>query len=314
MQSTKVHKRWIDYAKAIGIILVVIGHVIPISNEWKQWIYTFHMPLFFALSGYLFNSKRPTIKVAQRLLLPLFVYMLLIVIPYEFKLYAIGETTIPNIIWRFINVQTCIKATAFWFPYSLFIGLMTMKFLTIRFNRKQIMIISFIFLILSYITDYIELPQKYYPLAFNRILFIMPFLWSGTIFKKYECDSIMENKYILLIATIISSGNIFFLSYNFIDMKNGHFGFPFWSYFVALSTVFLLICALKRIDIYIPSLEYIGKSSITIMYTHVLIYIWLSHWITNSIIILVVILIIGCLFHFIISRFKLLKFLFLGNA
>lgn len=100
-------------------------------------------------------------------------------------------------------------------------------------------------------------------------------------------------------------------------MKNGHFGLPIWSYFVALSTIFLLICALKRVEcqsIYIPILDYIGKSSLTIMYTHILIYIWVSHWIINSIIILVVILIIGCLFHFIISRFKVLKVLFLGNA
>lgn len=42
----------IDYTKAIGIILVVIGHsACPIAI--KNFIYSFHMPLFFIISGYL---------------------------------------------------------------------------------------------------------------------------------------------------------------------------------------------------------------------------------------------------------------------
>lgn len=41
---------WIDVLKGIGIILVVIGHV-NTKGFLVQWLYTFHMPLFFALSG-----------------------------------------------------------------------------------------------------------------------------------------------------------------------------------------------------------------------------------------------------------------------
>ena len=58
---------WLDYAKAIGITLVVVAHVIgglkeelvgPGIREYSAplfYIYTFHMPLFFAISGYLFS-------------------------------------------------------------------------------------------------------------------------------------------------------------------------------------------------------------------------------------------------------------------
>lgn len=53
---------WVDYAKGIGIFLVVLGHVLrgllpailspsPLTQAIDQWIYTFHMPLFFFLSG-----------------------------------------------------------------------------------------------------------------------------------------------------------------------------------------------------------------------------------------------------------------------
>ncbi|MBR2491927.1 MAG: acyltransferase family protein [Paludibacteraceae bacterium] len=55
----------IDIAKAIGIIFVVIGHCCAIPRhggdvQWQiyisDYIYTFHMPLFFLLSGYFFSK------------------------------------------------------------------------------------------------------------------------------------------------------------------------------------------------------------------------------------------------------------------
>src|SRR6266511_5593536 len=54
---------WVDYAKGIGIALVVVGHVLnglcssgilaeDSALKWVHaWIYSFHMHLFFLLSG-----------------------------------------------------------------------------------------------------------------------------------------------------------------------------------------------------------------------------------------------------------------------
>ncbi len=54
---------WVLIAKGIGIILVVVGHFIPASSpgywlSFRQFIYSFHMPLFFLLSGYLYNPGK----------------------------------------------------------------------------------------------------------------------------------------------------------------------------------------------------------------------------------------------------------------
>lgn len=46
----------IDIAKAIGIILMVVGHT-RCPDYLRQLIYLFHMPLFFLFSGYFFNQK-----------------------------------------------------------------------------------------------------------------------------------------------------------------------------------------------------------------------------------------------------------------
>ena len=48
----------IDMMRAIGIILVVLGHCLPFSFLFlKRLIYLFHLPLFFMISGYLYQEK-----------------------------------------------------------------------------------------------------------------------------------------------------------------------------------------------------------------------------------------------------------------
>ena len=47
----------IDIAKAVGIILMVVGHFNGLPLWFEKWIFSFHMPLFFILSGYLFKPK-----------------------------------------------------------------------------------------------------------------------------------------------------------------------------------------------------------------------------------------------------------------
>lgn len=48
----------VDNAKAVGIVLVVVGHAPGIGQAVSQTIYGFHMPLFFFISGFLLQSHR----------------------------------------------------------------------------------------------------------------------------------------------------------------------------------------------------------------------------------------------------------------
>lgn len=47
----------VTYVKAIGIVLMVLGHTLFGGNIINDVIYTFHMPLFFLMSGYCFKLK-----------------------------------------------------------------------------------------------------------------------------------------------------------------------------------------------------------------------------------------------------------------
>lgn len=70
---------WIDLLRSMGLLLVILGHVKNVPVEVKLAIYSFHMPLFFVLSGYLWNEKcieksfgNFVKKKAQSLLVPYF--------------------------------------------------------------------------------------------------------------------------------------------------------------------------------------------------------------------------------------------------
>lgn len=57
---------FVDCAKGIGIILVVLGHTrFPYL---RNIIYSFHMPLFFILSGYLFQDRKLEVSFSKYLI------------------------------------------------------------------------------------------------------------------------------------------------------------------------------------------------------------------------------------------------------
>ena len=68
---------YIDYVKALAMILVIMGHVNFANQDIKAWIYSFHMPVFFFCTGLVLKDrgkslKENVIKYARRLIVPFF--------------------------------------------------------------------------------------------------------------------------------------------------------------------------------------------------------------------------------------------------
>lgn len=126
---------WVDTAKGIGIILVVIGHVIRglmgaeviaadgIFFAIDQYIYAFHMPLFFWLSG-LFATKKLAVSWRK------FVPQLAANILYPYFLWSSLQTLIQIAASRHTNSPATVSSLLqipfdppmqFWFLYVLFL-------------------------------------------------------------------------------------------------------------------------------------------------------------------------------------------------
>lgn len=71
---------FVDIAKVFGTFLVVFGHLLPLDNEARHFIYLFHMPFFFFVSGMLFrpsNFRCELYKDFRRILVPTFFFIAL---------------------------------------------------------------------------------------------------------------------------------------------------------------------------------------------------------------------------------------------
>ena len=60
MQGNIVEKDrlvFVDYFRAFGILLMIMGHV-GFGSVFDKWIHAFHMPMWFFISGYFYKSDR----------------------------------------------------------------------------------------------------------------------------------------------------------------------------------------------------------------------------------------------------------------
>ena len=89
INDTKVRLNYIDWVKAIGIFLIVIGHCLPAYTMPRTLIYSFHVPLFAFAGGLLATAPksakdlgRRTLKLLTRMGIPYLIWYVVSCIPY----------------------------------------------------------------------------------------------------------------------------------------------------------------------------------------------------------------------------------------
>ena len=120
--STGGRIEWVDTAKFIALGLMIFGHSYYGDHPVKIWICSFHMPLFFILSGFLYGLKRkqeidllPTIKrLAIQLLVPYYFWNLII---FVISLISSGGHFEP----RMLTFLVGYAHNAMWFVFALFL-------------------------------------------------------------------------------------------------------------------------------------------------------------------------------------------------
>ncbi len=162
-KSKKKYILWADYAKGIGIILVVIGHVVrglvnanliektPVVSFCHDWIYSFHMPLFFVVNGLFLQSALdkkfiPALKIkAGNILYPYFIWATL---QTSIQIIMSSHTNNPLSIYDIFSLVYK-PIMQFWFLYVLFILFWLIYILySIRLSSMQIVTISLVIFVL----------------------------------------------------------------------------------------------------------------------------------------------------------------------
>ena len=56
MEQIRKRIDWLDICKGLAILLVIVGHIYAIPFELRQFIFSFHMPLFMMINGFLIHN------------------------------------------------------------------------------------------------------------------------------------------------------------------------------------------------------------------------------------------------------------------
>lgn len=136
------HRSDIDRAKGLAILFVVFGHLMaegyPRGNAWydtaKDIVYSFHMPFFMYLSGYVFSlANKQAVRDyigflrdrAMRLLLPFALFGLLIVAgKYFSQFFLYVDDPPPGLLTGISELVVNTKnspALSIWYVYVLFL-------------------------------------------------------------------------------------------------------------------------------------------------------------------------------------------------
>lgn len=208
----------INILRGIAFVLVLLGHSFPDSaygyinmyTEFaREYIYSFHMPLFFIISGFCMapllsekqiSIKDELIKRAKRLLIPYLFYSYIAIIPkliFSSYMYIKFE---PRLIWTTLLGKS--TSGTLWYIWNLFV--INMFFLIIsRFIYNKI-----IWLLISsglYIINLFVSPFYFDKLMKYSIFFVLGIFLSGyfSIIKKW-----IENKGLLMLIFILINGGI----------------------------------------------------------------------------------------------------------
>lgn len=185
METISVRKRfvWIDWMKVIGITLVVFGHF---HTSWAKYVYVFHVPLFFLISGMLSKVETDN-KVFWKKIWFNLIVPLLIICNVKFFLgnlihYQGFESLLYNIV--ILNAKMLLGKidgvlVTCWFIYTLIF----LKILY-QYTSRLSIFVSVLFIVASIVIKN-ELIGYAFDNSLLNVLLAYPFFVMGNIIHPY---------------------------------------------------------------------------------------------------------------------------------
>lgn len=257
---------FIDVARGITILLVVLGHAIgDVSTPLNRWLLSFHMPMFFFITGYLMRVQILDLKYIGRksrtILIP---QCVMAVLTIAFSIVA------ESILLQQIKVSEVrfMDAILFWFLPVLFVSQLIYQSIINVFDKrdKWLYVVFLLNLGLVFLMDYLKIQTLVH---IEIIPMAVLFLSLGYIYRshiaKYNATKLPRGWLLLLmipVSVLISSINTPVLMY-----KN-YYGNLLLFFLGAIVGITIIL----EVSKYCESnnvFAYIGKNSILFYTLHV---------------------------------------------
>ena len=281
----------IDIAKAIGILLIVLGHTLEFG-ELRKFIYSFHVPLFFFLSGICFtvkNNKKFIKRKLESIYFPYIVMSIVSIIIYSIMGKYIGADNL-NLINNFVgmlyanpNLGNMQWNQPLWFLPCLLIQLILINifenFIKNKKSKQKIRVVMVIVVsILGYALSNLKI---FLPLQLEAAMCMTIFTYLGIIIKENKeilkksktYENIMNKKYIMVLFFCITVLISIVLVYHnetisVMQDKYGNYAIYFvCSIFMIIDTMLISIFINKAMPRQ-KLISYVGQSTLMILLLH----------------------------------------------
>jgi fucose 4-O-acetylase-like acetyltransferase len=261
--------KWLDVARGFGIILVILGHQ-SIPDSIKIHIYSFHMPLFFIVSGFLLSfGKEDSFnkflgKKAKSILWP---YLYISILSWLYWLLIgrnFGADSHLNVEWWVPLLGTLygsdqgyflVHNYALWFLPCLFLSEIIFYF-AMKLRVKLRIVVFLITGIMGYALSIVNLSLPWSAdTAFSAILLI----GFGYLIGKREANT--KRRLLSLIPFLILASLVSSSLNGRVDMNSNSLGNPFLFYIGAISGSLIVLLFSKQIGSFRP-LDFIGRESL----------------------------------------------------
>lgn len=252
MNDSNKRLDYIDCMRGIAILLVVIGHLIQTNdiyyahNHVFEFIYSFHMPLFFAISGYIIakTSKVRTIKELGTFIIKKFISLCIPLIAWELIMDRFTlHTSFVGI--TFSDIIATILHPGLWFLKTLFvttIGFGIYDYLVNKLSRFQNIFIKETSLIIAFLV-YVVIVKSGFEQA--NLLMFSGVYFVGVYISKYKLlEQFVNTESLFLLALIISL--VVCTHWRFIN--NGSIIYDIEKVVVSCSTFVCLLKITKNFD------------------------------------------------------------------
>lgn len=268
----------IDALKAIGIILMIACHI-DFGPTADSLIHSFHMPLFFFISGYLYRDvsefKPYLLNKARSLLIPYVIFGILHMI-IKFPMLLHEQFGIENALYHLIlfNHDGIPIAGALWFLTSLF-GTSIIFFYINKFKTKILTIIAV--LIISTIGTLLPYWGIRLPWSLDISCAMLLVFYIAYLFKD-QITSILSNTSYAFLCILIAI--ILWYFNDDVNVREARYGNVFMFYACAILFTFgLFIISNKLVRKQFKAKKYflsIGTSSLIFMAFNQLV-VWLPN-------------------------------------
>lgn len=179
----------IDITKGIGIVLVILGHLVTYGSFLSSLIFSFHMPLFFSLVGYLQNNIENSQNTINRILKYILLYFEISIVGYCATLLV--PQWYERFSWRlaifdlfFKGQPESLHVGKIWFLLALSVSTVIFRSIAFEKGKGKSSLKILIFSLMIFFIIYIYMQYWIWiPLKIDVACAALPFVSFGYILK-----------------------------------------------------------------------------------------------------------------------------------